>query len=323
MDLEVLAIRNRIEDHDVCVEYVMTENMAGDMGTKALGLPKFPKFRGTINGYALFKAAYPDLNLPDYVFEISDDDETIPKRGSKLQRVQAMIMKFEVVSLDENFSEDAEINIGSDSEYDPPQRLRGGCDDDNYDEGDDIQVEVEDDFEYDEESACSAHGFDPADRNGDYLEVRLRGGADEDNHGDPDENYDWPADMQDNDPVSIGNYPGLTYKNGYEVDQPLGPLIKLDPYQPDDIYSMKLMSSEGADHHMRISISTLITTSFQRAAMRISQRSQIYRQIQIVNEAYVRRIENHFHKKLDKDYCDNDQKGSTSGPHHSSGQKGA
>ncbi len=78
----------------------MSDNTAADLGAKALGLPKFPKFRETINGYALVKAAYPDLNLPDYVYEISDDDETIPKRGSKLQRVQAMIMKFEVVSLE-------------------------------------------------------------------------------------------------------------------------------------------------------------------------------------------------------------------------------
>jgi hypothetical protein len=37
----------------------------------------------------------------------------------------------------------------------------------------------------------------------------------------------------------------------------------------------------------------------------MSHRSQIYRQIQIVMEAYVRRIENHFHKKLDKDFYDN------------------
>ncbi len=140
MDLEVLAIRNRIEDHDVSVEYVITDNMAGDTGTKALGLPIFPKFRETINGYALVKAAYPDLSLPDYVYEISE--ETIPKRGSKLERVQAMIMNFKVVSIDEDFSGEEDISVGSESEYDPPQRLRGGCDDDNYDDGEDIQVEV-------------------------------------------------------------------------------------------------------------------------------------------------------------------------------------
>ncbi len=235
MNLEVLAIRNRIEDHDVSVEYRMTKNMAGNMGTKALGLPIFPKFRDTINGYALVKAAYPDLNLPDYVYEISDDDETIPKRGSKLQRIQAMIMKFDVESIDEDFSgeennsvgSDSEnISVASDSEYFPPQRLRGGCHDDSYDEGDDIQVEVEDDFEYDEESACSAHGVDPVNRNEDYLVlVRLRGGADDGNHDDPDKDYDWPADMQDDPSVFLEDL-GLTYKNGYEVDQPLGPLIK-------------------------------------------------------------------------------------------------
>ncbi len=50
MDLEVLAIRNRIEDHEVGVEYCMFDNMSADLGTKALGLPKFPRFRDTING---------------------------------------------------------------------------------------------------------------------------------------------------------------------------------------------------------------------------------------------------------------------------------
>ncbi len=176
MDLEVLAIRNRIEDHEVGVEYCMSDNTSADLGTKALGLPNFPRFRDTINGYALVKAAYPDLNLPDYVYEISDDDETIPKRGSELQRVQAMIMKFYVEYIDEDFSGEESNSVAYDSEYIPPQRLRGSCDDDNYDEGDDIQVEVENDFRHDEESAFSAHGINPADRNGDYLEVRLRGG---------------------------------------------------------------------------------------------------------------------------------------------------
>ena len=146
----------------------MSDNMSADLGTKALGLPKFPRLRDTINGYALVKAAYPDLNLPDYVYEISDDDETLPKRGSKLQRVQAMIMKFDVDYHDDDFSGMESSSVASDSEYISPQRLRGGCDDDNYVEGDDIQFEVDDDFEYDEESAFAAHGFDPADRNEDY-----------------------------------------------------------------------------------------------------------------------------------------------------------
>ncbi len=86
-----------------------------------------------------------------------------------------MIMKFDVVYSDEDLSGEESSSVTSDSEYIPPQRLRAGCDDDNYDEGGDIQFE--DEFEYDEESACSAHGFDTADRNEDYLVVRLRGGT--------------------------------------------------------------------------------------------------------------------------------------------------
>jgi hypothetical protein len=245
MDLEVLAIRNRIEDHEVGVEYCMSDNMSADLGTKALGLPKFPRFRDTINGYALVKAAYPDLNLPDYVYEISEDDETLPKRGSKLQRIQSMIMKFDVDYLNDDDSEMESSSVASDSEYIPPQRLRGGFDDDFYGEGEDIQVE--DEFEYDEESAISAHGFDPADRNEDYRVVRLRGGADDANQDADDENqdplddYDWRADMKSESPSFLA-VPELHYD---AVTPSIGPLIQLSPYQPDDIFSMKLQSPEG------------------------------------------------------------------------------
>ena len=377
MDLEVLAIRNRIEDHEVGVEYCMSDNMNADLGTKALGLPKFPRFRDSINGYALVKAAYPDLDLPDYVYEISDDDETLPKRGSKLQRVQAMIMKFHVEYIDEDFSGNENDSVTSDSEYIPPERLRGGCDDDNYDEGDDIQFAVEDDFQYDEESACSAHGFDPVDRNEGYLATRLRGGA-EDGNDDALDDYDWRADMRSVSPSFLA-VPELSYD---DVTQPIGPLVQLSQYDPDDIFSMKLKSSEGMvyseeiddlpdprhydisveDLHLhvllfmqaqdtsqhpfhdyerylrwidpdkkeyRISVAlawdtlysdspptcrvrsilhepTLIAKKFQQAAMRNNDPSKRYRQIQIVIEAYVRSIENHFHKKL-KEYNDNVQ----------------
>ena len=67
MDLEVLTTRNRIEDHQVSTEYADTDNMLADIGTKALTVPKFPRFRDTMNGYALVKAKYPDLDLQDYV----------------------------------------------------------------------------------------------------------------------------------------------------------------------------------------------------------------------------------------------------------------
>jgi hypothetical protein len=96
--------------------------------------------------------------------------------------------------IDEDSSGEENNGVNSDSEYISPQRLRGGCDDDSYDEGEDIQFEDADEFEYDEESACSAHGFNPADRNGDYLVVRLRGGADNGNHDDPNKDYDCRLD---------------------------------------------------------------------------------------------------------------------------------
>jgi hypothetical protein len=373
MDLEVLAIRNRIEDHEVGVEYCMSDNMAADLGTKALGLPKFPRFRDTINGYALIKAAYPDLNLPDYVYEISDDDETIPKRGSKLERVQAMIMKFEVDYLDDDFSEENKSE-DSDSEYISPQRLRGGCDNDYNDEDDDIQVD--DNVVYDEEPALSAHDFHPDEDHGNYIVTRLRGGADEDNHVEDIVDYDWRADIRSESP-SFLIVPELSYN---EVTQPIGPLIQLSTYQPEDIFSMKLKSAEGFDYneeiddlpdprHYNISVEalymhvilfmqvedterhpfhdydrylrwvdpvktdyqitvnlawdtlyqesnpkrrirsilhdpTLIAKKFQQAARRITDPPQRYRQIQIVIEAYVRSIENHFHKKL-IEYNDN------------------
>ncbi len=101
-------------------------------------------------------------------------------------------------------------------------------------------------------SACSAHGFNPAYRNGDYRVVRLRGGADNGNHDDRDRDYDWPADLQDDPSVFIGDQ-GLSHQYGYEVDQPLGPLVQLDPYQPEDIFSMKLKSKDETNHHMKYS----------------------------------------------------------------------
>jgi hypothetical protein len=167
-----------------------------------------------------------------------------------------------------------------------------------------------------------------------------------------------------------------------DVTQPIGPLVQLSQYDPDDIFSMKLKSSEGMvyneeiddlpdprhydisveDLHLhvllfmqaqdtsqhpfhdyerylrwidpdkkeyRISVAlawdtlysdspptcrvrsilhepTLIAKKFQQAAMRNNDPSKRYRQIQIVIEAYVRSIENHFHKKL-KEYNDNVQ----------------
>ena len=79
MDLKTLSTRNRIEDHEVKTEYCETGDMIADMGTKALAEPLFVRFRDTMNGYALVKAAFPDKELPAYVYQQRDAE----KRGSK------------------------------------------------------------------------------------------------------------------------------------------------------------------------------------------------------------------------------------------------
>jgi hypothetical protein len=78
-DLKTLSTRNRIEDHEVKTEYCETGDMIADMGTKALAEPRFVRFRDTMNGYALVKAAFPDKELPAYVYQQRDAE----KRGSK------------------------------------------------------------------------------------------------------------------------------------------------------------------------------------------------------------------------------------------------
>ena len=67
IDRDVLCIRNRIEDHQIATEYIGTESMIADMGTKALPGSVFVRHRDVANGYSLVKAAYPDYPLPDYV----------------------------------------------------------------------------------------------------------------------------------------------------------------------------------------------------------------------------------------------------------------
>jgi hypothetical protein len=73
MDLEVLSIRNRIEDHQIVTQYCATTNMIADIGTKALPEATFVRLRDMMNGYALVKAKYPELQLPCYVFTTNNE----------------------------------------------------------------------------------------------------------------------------------------------------------------------------------------------------------------------------------------------------------
>jgi hypothetical protein len=84
MDLEVLSIRNRIEDHQIVTQYCATTNMIADIGTKALPEATFVRLRDMMNGYALVKAKYPELQLPCYVFTTNNE---------KVQMSYAMIVE--------------------------------------------------------------------------------------------------------------------------------------------------------------------------------------------------------------------------------------
>ena len=67
IDFKTLSARNRIEDMQVETCYCPTPIMRADIGTKALPEHPFVHHRDIINGYALVKCAYPEMELPDYV----------------------------------------------------------------------------------------------------------------------------------------------------------------------------------------------------------------------------------------------------------------
>ena len=55
MDTQIYALRDRIVDQEVQLEYLGTDEMAADIGTKPLAREKFEYFRDIITGYALVK----------------------------------------------------------------------------------------------------------------------------------------------------------------------------------------------------------------------------------------------------------------------------
>jgi hypothetical protein len=84
MNLKVLSSRNKIEDHEVSTKDTRTDHMIADMGTKALAANPFIRYRDIMNGYALVKAAYPNKQLSEHVWDGGSE------KG--LQAVQVMVM---------------------------------------------------------------------------------------------------------------------------------------------------------------------------------------------------------------------------------------
>ena len=89
IDLKTLNVRNRIEDHQVKTKYCATDNMIADMGTKALSEIPFCTHRDAMNGYALVRASFPDLDLPSYVCSLS------------IEKVKIMISLIPLISLED------------------------------------------------------------------------------------------------------------------------------------------------------------------------------------------------------------------------------
>jgi hypothetical protein len=89
-------MRNRIEDHQVEVEYCETGIQVSDQGTKALAENPFVRLRDVMNGYALVRSAYPDKEMSPLVY-------AGPVKGKPLSfgAMTMAINKFECVPIED------------------------------------------------------------------------------------------------------------------------------------------------------------------------------------------------------------------------------
>jgi hypothetical protein len=97
MDLRTLSYRNAVEDHQVETEGKRTNLMMADVGTKAL--PKFPfcMFRDAMNGYALVRAARPDLEMSPLLHsgDGSKANESLKQAQREVVRITTADMSME------------------------------------------------------------------------------------------------------------------------------------------------------------------------------------------------------------------------------------
>jgi hypothetical protein len=88
------------------------------MGSKAL--PEYPlvKFRDVMNGYALVKAHHPDMELPDYVYDINTDPDAIDFGSTDMDRITALIMSLDFNLISSEDSATAPDSIQEDESSD-------------------------------------------------------------------------------------------------------------------------------------------------------------------------------------------------------------
>jgi hypothetical protein len=65
----ILTARNMIEDGETFPEYIVTDKMLADIGTKAFIDKQFSYLRDQMNGYALVKKHHPSYPMPPFVVE--------------------------------------------------------------------------------------------------------------------------------------------------------------------------------------------------------------------------------------------------------------
>jgi hypothetical protein len=140
MDLQTLSIRDRIEDHLVFPEYLETDRMIADMGSKALPETPFIKFRDVMNGYALVRARFPDLPLSKYVYDISTDPDFNCDFHHSRSRLSSLIMSMKYHSYS---MKNDEINGDhNDDEIEEEEEEDGDNDEDNDEDNSTIEEET-------------------------------------------------------------------------------------------------------------------------------------------------------------------------------------
>jgi hypothetical protein len=146
MDLQTLSIRDRIEDHHIFPIYLKTDKMLADMGSKALAETPFVQFRDLMNGYALVKASFPDLQMPRYVYDISDDPEFNRDFHHSSSRISSLIMGMKYHTLSDDDLED-------------------DCHYDNENITDDEEEEEDDAITSDDDGEAQGEGVEDTDEN--------------------------------------------------------------------------------------------------------------------------------------------------------------
>jgi hypothetical protein len=124
MDLKTLSTRNRIEDHLVEPKFLPTKGMLADMGSKALALNPFARFRDSMNGYALVRSRFPDKKMSPFVYELngSSSSELHP-----LENIKAMIMEFDCdYSVDDEFEEEEDEVNNEDIDIEGDENVNNG-----------------------------------------------------------------------------------------------------------------------------------------------------------------------------------------------------